>query len=255
MAKPSLLPVFLILIASAANFGMAQQNGSSTAISILQLSVTAMGSSVPADSTASGAITTTAGSTVENGSIAILTRGLDQSSEQLQTPSGLTTNYSQGGAAQVQGGIINALPFEQTVTAQCSYFPLQLLSNVLNDPDSVFNYVGLETQNGIAVHHIQFWNSFTSNPPLVSLTNFSQRDIWIDATSNLPVQISYSDHIAQGAAAATAVDVTFANFTNFGSVLYPTTIQKSMNGTPWATITITNVSFNTGLTDANFPVN
>jgi hypothetical protein len=27
-----------------------------------------------------------------------------------------------------------------------------------------------------------------------------------------------------------------------------------MNGTPWATITIQNVSFNNGLTDADFPV-
>jgi hypothetical protein len=114
--------------------------------------------------------------------------------------------------------------------------------------------VGLETQNGITVHHIQFWNSFTSNPPLASLSSFSQRDIWIDATSNLGANLvqrspSLKEQPRDGGRCH------LCEFYKLESVLYPTTIQKSMNGTPWATIAITNVSFNTGLTDANFPVN
>ena len=161
-----------------------------TAISVLQQAVAAMGGSVPSDSTASGTVTTTAGALTESGPMVILTRGLDQSSEQVQTPSGPTTNYSLGNAAQVQDGTITSQPLELAATAQTPYFPLQLLSNILNNPDSAFSYVGMETLNGITVHHVQYWNSFTSTPPLAALSSLSQRDIWIDATSNLPVQIS-----------------------------------------------------------------
>jgi hypothetical protein len=37
-------------------------------------------------------------------------------------------------------------------------------------------------------------------------------------------------------------------------VLYPFQINKSYNGTPWEAITIQSVSFNTGLTTAQFQV-
>jgi hypothetical protein len=245
----------LFLLLSAVAHGQMTATKDPTAMAIVQQSVTAMGGSVPLDSTASGTVTTTAGSLTENGTVVILTRGNNQSSEQIGTPSGVATIYSQGNASQVQGTTVTPVSLELAVTAQCSYFPLQLLANAINDPDWAFAYVGLESLNGATAHHIQFWDTFASVPQFAALATFSQRDIWIDAGSNLPLQVSYSDHTAQGAAAATAIDIMLGNFVNFGGTFYPTTIQKSVNGTPWATITITNVVFNTGLTDANFPVN
>jgi hypothetical protein len=41
-------------------------------------------------------------------------------------------------------------------------------------------------------------------------------------------------------------------YQNLGGLLYPFSIQKSLNGSPWINITISNVTFNTGLTGANF---
>jgi hypothetical protein len=224
------------------------------ALAALQQAITAMGSSVPSDSTATGTITTTAGSLTESGTVVVLTRGTDQTSEQIHTPHGATAVYSQGRASQIQGTTKTPLPLELAVTGQSPDFSLPLLVGVLSSPDSAYAYVGLETQNGISVHHVQFWNTFASVPRLSALASLSRRDIWIDAASGLPQRIWYSDHPGQGGVAAVAVDVRFSNYTNFGGVLYPLTIQKSLNGTPWATIRITSVAFNTGLTDANFPV-
>jgi outer membrane lipoprotein-sorting protein len=247
---------FLFAISALVGLAAAQSvpSNSPQALTVLRQAVTAMGGSAPGDSTASGTITITAGSLTENGTIVVLTRGGDQTFEQILTAEAGTVVYSQGSASQVQGAIVTQLPMELVVTAQCPDFPLPLLVSVLNGPNSAYKYVGLETLNGVSVHHIQFWNSFASTPQLSVLAGFSRRDIWVDATSGLPLRISYIDHPAQGAVAATSVDVTFSNYTTFGGVLYPTTIQKSLNGTPWATITITSVVFNTGLTDANFPV-
>jgi hypothetical protein len=143
---------------------------------------------------------------------------------------------------------------ERSVTDQCPDFPLALLANALNNPDTAYKYLGLENLNNASAHHIQFWNSFASIPKLQKISGLSVRDIWIDSSSGLPLKISYLRHEASGNAPAIAVEASFSDYRNISGVLYPFSIQRSLNGTPWATITIQSVVLNTGLTDSNFPV-
>jgi hypothetical protein len=224
------------------------------AVTVLQQSVVAMGTTVPSDSTATGRITTLAGSLTENGTITILTRGTDQTSEQIQTPHGSTVVYSQGQASGVAGSTPTPLPMERAVTSQCPQFPLVLVIGALNNADTSYKYFGLETLDVGSVHHIQIWNSFASTPKLQAMAKFSVKDIWIDAKSGLPQKISYTQRDGGGATPGIAIEVFFSDYRNVGGVLYPFSIQESMNGTPWATITIQSVILNTGLTDSNFPV-
>ena len=93
-----------------------------------------------------------------------------------------------------------------------------------------------------------------STPRLRHLAGFSVKELWIDASSRLPRKLAYERRAASGAAPRIPVAVFFSDYRNVGGVLYPFRIEKSLNGTPWATITIQNVAFNTGLTDADFPV-
>jgi len=256
MLNRSLPVLFLVAAFLFPDIAPAQQPSSSQALalSVLQSSVAAMGGSPPADSVASGSVTTAAGSLTENGAIVILTRGSDQTSEQLQTPSGNTTVYSHGNASQVQGTTVTPQPLELAVTAQSAYFPLQLFTSAVNDPDSAFSYVGVETINNVSAHHVRYWKAFASSPQLATLASFSTRDVWIDTVSNLPIRVAYSDHAGDGAVPAVSIEVIYSNYQAFNGVLYPLTIQKSVNGTPWAAITLSSVVFNTGLTDANFPL-
>jgi hypothetical protein len=224
------------------------------AIAVLQQSVVAMGTTTPSDSTATGTITTVAGSLTENGTITILTRGTNQTSEQIQTPHGSTVIYSQGQASYGAGATPPQLPMERAVTAQCPDFPMALLAGALNNPDTAYKYVGLETLDVASAHHVQIWNSFASILKLQRLANFSLRDIWIDAKSGIPIKVSYTRRDAAGASPGIAMEASYSDYRNVGGVLYPFSIQVSMNGTPWATITIQSVTLNTGLTDSNFPV-
>jgi len=247
------------LVASSWTQSAAQQSASSRdpqAFAVLQQAITAMGGSAPSDSTASGTITTNSGSSTDNGTFLIMTRGTGQTSEQIQTAhEAVTLVYSQESAAQVQDGNLTALPIESAVTSQSALFPLPLLIGMLNDPDSAYSYVGLETFNGASVHHVQVWTSFASIPTLAPLASFSTHDLWLDATSGIPLRISYNNHLGQGAANSVAFDVMLSNYQGVNGIQFPFLITKSVNGTPWATITINSVVFNTGLTDANFPVN
>jgi hypothetical protein len=224
------------------------------AIGVLQQSVVTMGSTVPSDSTATGTITTVAGSLTESGAITIHTRGTDQSSEQIHTPHGSTAIYSQGQASNTLNSITEVLPMERAVTSQCPDFPLALLAGALNNPDTAYKYIDLETIEGVSAHHIQFWNSFASTPKLQSLAKFSIRDVWIDAKSELPLKIFYVRRDGGGATPGIAMESAYSDYRNVNGVLYPFSIQKSMNGTGWATITIHSVVLNTGLTEANFAV-
>ena len=126
-----------------------------------------------------------------------------------------------------------------------------MLGAILNNSDYRYLYVGLESLNGLSVHHLQFWNSFNSRPKFQFLADLTLRDIWIDTVSGLPQRISQIQRAGRGSEPHIQIDTYLSNVSG---VFYPFSIRKSLNGSPWMTITITSVSFNTGLTDANFPV-
>ncbi|MGB8473518.1 MAG: hypothetical protein WCE61_05460 [Candidatus Acidiferrum sp.] len=225
------------------------------AIALLQQTVAAMTSSVPADSSATGTVTIVEGSTTQNGSIQILTRGTSQTAETVTLQDGQrAVVYSNGDAKEINGASSSSPPLELIVTDQCPDFPLPLLLSSLSTADEAIHYVGAETLDSQPVQHIQVWNTFSSNPVLKNIAHFSTKDIWLDAISGLPLKIAYSRRPGSGAVPAIPVEVTYSNYTKVNGVLYPFQIDKSLNGTTWMTITISIVSFNTGLTASHFQV-
>lgn len=257
------LALFLSLVPTVSVFALpraarGQQTATSVqhdaqAVAIVQQSVAAMARSAPSDSTAVGTVTIVEGSTTQSGTIQVLTLGTDRTSETLNLASGTrTVIYSNGDAKEITGTQAADPPLETIVTDQCPDFPLPLLLGALNKADVSFVYVGAETLNGTAVQHVRFWNSFASKPRHQKLAPFSLRDIWLDASSGLPLKVAYLRRAGGGATPAIPVEVFFANYTNSGGVLYPFEINKSYNGTPWQTITIQSVMFDTGLTKSQF---
>jgi hypothetical protein len=225
------------------------------AVAVLQQSYKAMGGTVPSDSIATGNLEVVAGTEDSKGTVRILTKGTSESFLQLTMPDGVrTTVYAYGQANELNNSTVTISVLELAVTSQAPDFPLPLIANLLNDPDTSCQYIGLESLNGVSLQHIRTWDSFASQPALQGLVGFSTRDFWIDASTGLLQRISYTQHPGSGAIVGVSVDVFFSNYQASSGVSYPYTIQKSLNGTPWATITIQSVSFNNGLTDSNFPV-
>ena len=225
------------------------------ALAIVAKSMTALGGVVQPDSLATGRIELVAGSKRETGTIRIVTRGLDQTAEHIVTPEGQrAVIYARERATEVDGNSAKRLQLELVVTSQSPCFPLVLLAGALNSPDTAFEYLGQETLGGFAVHHIRFWNTFSSEPSLQYLAEFSVKDLWVDVTTGLVRKLSYDRRAAGGAEPRIPVEVFYSDYRNVGGVLYPFLIEKSLNGTPWATILIENVAFNTGLSEADFSV-
>ena len=226
------------------------------AISIIQSAVNAMGGANPSDSSASGTVTITAGSETDSATITILTRGSTQSVEQIATGNGTQKTVYSNGLANDSNHIAakNSYSLELAASSQSTVFPLPMLSAILSSPDSALLYVGLENINDVACNHVQVWNTYASQPNLQFLSPFSYREIWIDAKTGLPLKIAYSIREGTGAMPSTAAETVYSNYQSVGGVLYPFQVSRSLNGTPWMTISIASVSFNAGLTDSTFSI-
>jgi outer membrane lipoprotein-sorting protein len=225
------------------------------ATALMQGSVRAMGGNAPSDSVATGSINIVAGPQTSTGTIRILTAGTDQTSEQITLPqSTRTVTYSHGMAAETNDGSTLKLSVELMTASQSSCFPLPFLADALSNSDETVSYVGQETLDARQVQHLRLTNTFASKPTQQFLAEFTTTNLWIDATTALPVRISTVLRAGRGSAPRVPLDVYFSNYQTISGVAYPFTIQKSLNGTPWTTISINTVAFNTGLTDSSFSV-
>jgi hypothetical protein len=225
------------------------------AVALLQSSVKAMGGTVPADSVATGNVTIVAGSQTSTGTIRILTRGTSQSSEQITLPqSSYSVTYSGGLADETINSATASVPFERTVTSQSVCFPLPFLASALANSDEAIQYVGLETVGEQSFQHIRIQNTFASQPILQKFAEFTIFDVWLDASTSLPHRISFIRRNGSGTAPRIPMDAYFSDYKTTSGAAYPTQINLSLNGTPWTTITINTVAFNTGLTDSNFSI-
>ncbi len=237
--------------------GVASQvaQGDLRAIALVSQTVAAMGGTVPSSTSATGTVALVEGSLEEFGRIRILTRGMDESREEIQT---LSVNrgriYANGLAAKVEGTAKEIASLELAASSQTPNFPLAVLAGALQEPDFSFEYLGLEDLNGVLAHHVRFWNTYASQPKLQSLTEFTVKAVWIDASTGLPRKIAYDQREAGGAAPSVAVAATYSDYRNVGGVLYPFLIERDYNGTPWATIRIDSVTLNAGVSDAEFTV-
>jgi hypothetical protein len=251
----TVLPVGLI--AQQANQTVTPPTRDPQAFTVLQRAFAAMGNALPADSVAMGTITIVAGTQTETGTIRIQTRGTDQSMEDINTD--LTHRkvvYSHFAASETKGSVSKKMSLQLALTSQPLDFSLPLLSAALNQPDISLQYVGGETIDGSAVLHIRAINTFASLSTLQVASKYTQKDIWVDAGSSLVRKISFTTQAMEGRSVPhVLLEVEYSEYRAVGGVMYPFEVKKSLNGTPWTTISIQSVSFNNGLTDTDFQVN
>jgi hypothetical protein len=224
------------------------------AVALLQQSVSVLGVP-PSDSTATGSVTTIAGSLTQQGAVTILTKGSTETSIQFQMPdSSWTVVFASGQANKVEGSQTTVYPLEHAASSQCLYFPLPFLSGILNNPDYSVEYIGKESLDSSTANHIVVQNTFNSSPTNQFLSSFTVADIWIDASSGLPLKIGMVRRYGGGSAPKIPISFSYSNYQIVSGVSYPFTIQEYVTETLWATTTIQSVAFNTGLSDSTFQV-
>jgi hypothetical protein len=257
MRNPAWCLISLVVLLGASEALVAQSPAPPTrdsrAVGALQKALQAMGGNTPVDSLAVGNIVIVEGTTTSAGRVALITRGRDQCAEHVQLPKeNRAVIYSRGQADETARGATKPASLELAASSPCGDFPLPLLEAAFSDSDVSIAYLGDESVDGAVTQHIQFWSTYASKPALQKISDYSKRDLWIDAATGLPHKVAYQRKEAQGAAAAIRLEVLFSDWRTSSGVTYPYQIKKSWNGTPWTTITIQSVAFRVGLSDKDF---
>jgi hypothetical protein len=222
------------------------------AVTCLQNATKAFGTT-PSDSTATGNVTVIAGGLTQQGTIQILSRGSTESSVTVQAgSSNWSVIFSGGQANRSEAGTTTSLPLERAASSQALHFPLPFISSLLSNPDISIQFIGPEQINSSLANHIRVQDTFASQPLWQSLSEFTIADIWLDASTALPLKISRVRRDGGGSSPSIPISILYTNYQPVSGIQYPFTIQEFITDTLWATTTVQSVSFNTGLTDASF---
>ncbi len=252
----------LILVGSTFLFSQNHPPASNPqAVSFASQSVTALtGGKAINDVTLTGSVTWSGGAAPETGTATLLASGTGESRTSLVVPSGTRTEIRDASTGTPKGqwiaqsGASGLFASHNCATDAVWFFPA--LGSLAAGPNVVLTYVGQETRNGVAVQHIQSYlyqpNPSRANP---SPQQLSTMDFYLDATTLLPVAITFNAHPDNNPSTNLPIEVDFFNYQVLNGVLVPTHVQRSLQGDVFVDITISDASFNTGLPLSDFTIN
>lgn len=256
------LPLILLLVSLASAQNPPQSDPQ--AVSFASQSIAALtGRNTISDVTLTGSVTWSGGSSPETGTATLLASGTGESRMSLILPSGTRTEIRDGSTGVAKGqwiaqsGASGLFASGNCATDAVWFFPA--LGSLAAGPNVVLIYVGLETRNGAAVQHIQSY-LYQPNPSGVtgvtpSPQQLSTMDFYLDATTFLPVAITFNAHPDNNASTNLPTEVDLSNYQALSGILVPTHIQRSLQGNVLLDMTISAASFNTGLPLSDFAIN
>ena len=135
------------------------------------------------------------------------------------------------------------------------FFPA--LGSLAGRPNVVLSYIGQETRNRATVQHLQSYVYQSGWPARVSPSpqQLSTVDFYLDATTFLPVVVTFNVHPDADSSTNLLVEVDFSNYQGNGGVMVPTHVQKYQQGALLLDLTVTGSTFNSGLPLSTFTVN
>lgn len=260
--------IFLpVLLLAPSSLSRAQTTASKDprAVSLLSaaVSVLANGTSIN-DATLTGTVTRTAGSDVETGSATLEVLGGVDSSVDLALANGLRTeviNQSQTSpVGQYSGpdGTLHPLALHNCLIPASWFFPVLALQAALSNPSIAMAYVGPETLHGESVQHVRFWRVVPASNATSAAAGLIQRlstvDVYLDASTNLPVALDFNTHPHKAANINFANEIRYSDFQPLSGMRMPTHIQRFVNNTLLLDLHISGLTTNSNLSPSNFMV-
>jgi hypothetical protein len=221
------------------------------------------GSTRVQDVSLTGSATRIAGSDEESGTVTLTALGATYSELNLNLSGGIRSEVRTAPNGVPQGswtapnGSVNPFAQHNCLTDAAWFFPALSVLSQLSDPNLVAKYVGQETRGQETVQHLQLFLTLpaTSSDPSGLYSTLTTEDLYLDASSLLPVALKFSAHPDNNALANIPVEVDFSNYQAVSGIQVPFRIQKLLNGSLFLDITVQSAVLNSGLTDADFAAN
>ncbi len=263
LQRPTLLLIFSLLVPACALH--AQQTASpaprdTQTILVLQRSLAALaGASTTNDVTINGTVTRIAGSDNESGTATLKARAAGQGRVELSLPSGQRSEVTDISQAQPAGSWSGADGAWHTVAGHnlfgdpSWFFPTFLIHRVLSAPNYVVSPMDTETKDGVAVEHLKVYQqSGPPSPQSALMQGLSQIDIYLNASTLLPVAVLFNAHPDDNALVNIPIQITFSNYQVVQGASVPYHIQKYVQNGLVLDVNVTGVQVNTGLSAADF---
>jgi len=227
------------------------------ALAILNQTISAAGGvaslSAIQDFSGSGTITYYWDSAV-SGSATVQGRGPGQFRIDATLQDGLRTVIVSNGTGSITetDGSVRSLPFQVAVNLGSMTFPYTTLIAALRDTSVQITYGGLVDRGGSQFHDIKVQKIYSpSVDPTGSQSALSARDFFVDPNTFLVASVlNIAGQDADGNNISR--EVVFANYQTVGGVAVPFQITERIHDQSMVNVQLTQMTFNTGLTDSNF---
>ena len=259
MARYQFVVPLMLLSLSVAFAQQPQSDPQAVSLASQSISVLTGGNTI-SDATLTGTVSWTGGTTPQTGTITLLASGASESRINLALPGGTRTEIRDASTGVAEGqwiaenGASGLFGPQNCATDAVWFFPA--LGSLAAGPGVVLAYVGQGSWNGEAVQHIQSYiyqsNSAGSSPNTQQL---SVTDFYLDATTFLPVAVTFNAHPDDTASTNLTVEIDFSNYQVLNGIVVPMHIRRYLQGNMLLDITLSGASFNTGLPLSDFTIN
>ncbi len=252
---------FVLILSTSARQSSSTPAQSVTATSLLQSAFTALaGSNAVSDLTLTGTARRIAGSDDESGTATL---------KAVSGASRLDLSFSSGTRSEVRNstlsvpagnwsgpdGVAHAIAFHNLLTEPAWFFPIFAVSNGFSCSTCVITYVGAETWNGLAVQHLSIsQQAATSSGTGISIQHLSQIDLYLDASTFLPLAFDFNVHPDDNALLDIPVEIRFSNYQAVNGVQVPFHVQKFLNNGLILDLQFQSAVLNSGLSASLFTV-
>lgn len=217
---------------------------------------------IPRDVTLSGTAHYIAGSTEETGTATLKATAGGASRVDLNLSSGprseINNSASNAPAGKWSGpdGVSHDISIHNLLTEPAWFFPTFLVLRGLSPSGYAVAHVGHETRDGEAVEHLTISQaSVPQLPP--TLAHLAQTDLFLDATTLLPVALAFNIHPDDNALLDIPIEIRFSDYRPINGVQgvqVPFHIQKFLNNGLVLDLQLENATFNSGLSASEFAV-
>jgi hypothetical protein len=172
-------------------------------------------------------------------------------------PAVATQAVQPAGAWSGPDGVIHGIANQNVMTDASWFFPAATISRVISTQSYVFSYIGSTVLNGAQVTHIQLFQPLAStiNAPsgvAALMEHLSQMDLYLDPTTLLPVELSFSVHPDTNALLDIPTQIRFSGYQAVNGVQVPFHVQKYLNNSLVLDLQLSSASLNSGLAALTF---
>ena len=209
------------------------------------------------DFTAAGTITYYWAGQQVQGTATLRARGFDQFRLDANIPNGTRSYVVSHGVGWLKdtSGSITAIPYFNTINIGILSFPYAGITARLADPLTAISDLGLVNSNSSTtqLHQVHVQRAFPSvQDPNGALAGWCVTDYFLDPQTSLVMQVVDQTRAVGDPTQSFAHEIDLGTYTVVNGVNVPMTVSESVEGQTIWQVQLSSISFNVGLTDADF---